>query len=72
MKKRPLPIIRQGPFGVIELHMVAVEVGVTQGDVVCAAFDNGGCGHKGQTRILLQVFNVHNAAVAHGGADFAQ
>lgn len=52
--------------------MVAVEVGVTQSDVVCAAFDNGGCGHKGQTRILLQVFNVHNAAVAHGGADFAQ
>ena len=54
------------------LHVVAVEIGVAQGDVVGAAFDDGGGGDEGQTRVVLQLFDGEHATVAHGGANLAQ
>ena len=38
-------------------------------DIVIAALHNGGCGNQSQLGISLQIGDIDDTAVAHGGLD---
>ena len=54
------------------LHILLHRGSVSQGDVVVAALHDGDGGYQGQLGFPLQVGDVGNANVAHGGLDLVR